>query len=80
MTAAHEPSTPDRVYDAGDTLCGELALTLRSELRAMAPGAVLEVIARDSAARQDLPAWCEITGHTLMRADHPHYWIRRKAD
>lgn len=72
--------TPDRTYDSGDTLCGELALALRTELRAMRPGQVLEVIARDPAAPQDLPAWCEVTGHELCRAEHPRYWIRRKED
>ncbi len=70
----------DRLYDSGDTLCGELALELRAELKTMEPGQVLEVIARDPAAPNDLPAWCGLTGHTLIRAEHPHYWIRRRTD
>lgn len=70
----------DAVLDVGDTLCGELALLLRGELRKMSPGQVLEVIARDPAAPQDLPAWCEMTGHRMLHHEHPHYWIRRRAD
>lgn len=69
-----------RRYEAGSTLCGELALALRRELDHVPPGAVLEVVAHDSAARHDLPAWCELTGHALVGAAHPSYRIRRKDD
>lgn len=67
-------------YDAGDLGCGDLVLELRAQLRALAPGAVLHVIARDPAAPVDLPAWCGLTGHTLLRSDHPHYHLQRKRD
>ena len=80
MTDGPDLPVADRRYDAGDTLCGELALALRTELRGMPPGAVLEVVASDAAAPQDLPAWCELTGHTLVRAEPPRFWIRRKPD
>jgi len=72
------PTRADAVIDVGDTLCGELALLLRAELKKLAPGQVLEVVARDSAAPQDLPAWCEVTGHRMLRAEPPRFWIRRK--
>ncbi len=70
----------DRFFDAGTTLCGELALALRSELRQLQPGQVLEVVARDTAAHADLPAWCSITGHQMLRAEPPRYWIRHKTN
>jgi tRNA 2-thiouridine synthesizing protein A len=73
-----ETPTPDHVVDVGDTLCGELALLLRAELGKLEPGQVLQVVARDPAAPQDLPAWCELTGHAMLRCEHPNYWIRRK--
>ena len=79
-----DPSDPasepghDVELDVGDTLCGELALLLRAELRKLEPGQVLRVVARDPAAPQDIPAWCEMTGNPLIRVDHPNYWIRRK--
>ena len=44
----------------------------------MPPGAVMEVIAHDPAAPEDLPAWCRLTGHRLVRAAHPNYLIQRK--
>ena len=50
------------------------------ELKKLEPGQVLKVVARDPAAPQDIPAWCEVTGHGLELVEPPHYWIRRKAD
>jgi tRNA 2-thiouridine synthesizing protein A len=58
--------------------CGELVLTLRVRLRDMPAGAVLRVIASDPAAPEDLPAWCRLTGHRLLAAEHPEYLIQRK--
>ena len=55
----HSPRA--RCLDVGDVLCGELALLLRKELLGMPPGALLEVVARDPAAPQDIPAWCQMT-------------------
>lgn len=74
------PDTPtaDVRVDVGDTLCGELALLLKKELSKLEPGQVLQVVARDPAAPEDLPAWCELTGHAMLRCEHPDYWIRRK--
>jgi tRNA 2-thiouridine synthesizing protein A len=71
--------TADSFLDVGDTLCGDLALLLREELSKLHPGQVLHVVARDPAAPEDLPAWCELTGHAMLRCEHPDYWIRRKA-
>jgi tRNA 2-thiouridine synthesizing protein A len=65
-------------FDAGDMGCGDLVLELRLRLSPMAPGQVLELIARDPGAPEDIPAWCGMTGHRLLRASPPRYWIRRK--
>lgn len=46
----------------------------------MKPGEQLEVIAHSPGAPADLPAWCRMTGHTLISADHPVYVIQRKED
>jgi len=70
----------DAVLDVGDTLCGELALMLKIELNKLDAGQVIKVIARDPAAPQDIPAWCTLTGHPLLRVDHTDYWIRRRTD
>jgi tRNA 2-thiouridine synthesizing protein A len=70
----------DARWDAGDMACGDLVLELRSRVRALAPGAVLKVTAHDPAAPVDLPAWCGLTGHTMLHPRHPDYWIQRKKE
>jgi tRNA 2-thiouridine synthesizing protein A len=65
-------------WDAGDLGCGELVLELRTRLDRMRQGDVLRLVARDPGAPADLPAWCRLTGHTLLSADHPLYHVRRK--
>jgi len=68
----------DVVWDAGDLACGELLLRLRGRMEAMRPGQVLRLVALDSGAPADLPAWCRLTGQALLSAEHPVYLIRRK--
>jgi tRNA 2-thiouridine synthesizing protein A len=65
-------------WDAGDLGCGELVLELRMRLHTMRPGQLLRLTARDSGAVEDLPAWCRMTGHTLVSQESPVYLIRRK--
>jgi tRNA 2-thiouridine synthesizing protein A len=73
-----ERAAGDGQWDAGHMACGDLVLELRIRLQSMRPGEVLRVTARDPGAPQDLPAWCRLTGHTLVQWEHPEYWIRRK--
>jgi tRNA 2-thiouridine synthesizing protein A len=56
-------------WDAGDLACGELVLELRMRMRQLASGQVLRLTARDSGAPADIPAWCRMTGHTLLHTD-----------
>jgi tRNA 2-thiouridine synthesizing protein A len=68
----------DDAWDAGGMGCGELVFLLAMRMRELRPGAVLRLTATDLGAPQDLPAWCRMTGHPLLRAEHPHYFIQRK--
>ena len=72
------PRAADAQWDAGDLGCGDLVLELRLRMEAMNPGQLLQLTARDPGARADIPAWCRMTGHTLIAAQHPVYQIRRK--
>jgi tRNA 2-thiouridine synthesizing protein A len=67
-----------QIWDAGSMGCGELIIMLAVRLRRMSPGSVLHLVATDPGAREDLPAWCRMTGHTMVRHEHPHYWITRR--
>ena len=60
--------------------CGQLVFELRRRMNELEPGEELEVIAHSPGAPTDLPAWCRMTGHTLVTADHPSYVIRRRQD
>ncbi len=67
-------------WEAGEIGCGQLVFELSVRLNGIKPGDTLEVISNDPGAPVDLPAWCRMTGHTLVSADHPVYVIRRKTD
>ena len=67
-------------WDAGDMGCGQLVFELRTRLNQMKPGDRLELVANDEGAPTDLPAWCRMTGHELVSANHPVYVIERTAD
>ena len=75
-----ESDHPPVVWDAGDMGCGELIVLLRARVRALAPEQILRVIARDAGAPEDLPAWSRLTGHPLVRAEHPVYEFIRKPE
>lgn len=68
----------EEVWDAGALACGELVLELKMRMDRLRPGQVLKLIALDPGAPADLPAWCRLTGHSLVSQAHPMYWIRRK--
>jgi tRNA 2-thiouridine synthesizing protein A len=65
-------------WDAGEIGCARLVIELAQRLERIAPGARLEIVARDPGAPVDLPAWCRMTGHELESAEHPVYVIRRR--
>lgn len=63
------PIEPDVIYDAGPTGCGELIMNLFLTIRKMESGQIIKVISYDPGAREDLPAWCRLQKHTLLRRD-----------
>ncbi|MCA8977725.1 MAG: sulfurtransferase TusA family protein [Planctomycetes bacterium] len=78
-TATAAPPAADADFDAGDLGCGDLVLELKFRLADLPPAAVLQLTARDPAAPVDLPAWCGLTGHTLLHASPPIFWIQRRS-
>lgn len=67
-------------WDAGEMGCGELILKLKVRFQKMPADGVLQLTALDHGAIEDIPAWCRLTGHRLIHAQHPHYWIGRNAE
>lgn len=86
MAAADATPTPAATLDVGHEGCGTLLVVIRKRVKELAPGEVLEVVGYDPGAKEDLPAWCRMTGNRLlaMRGDlaqgEPiHYFIERGA-
>ncbi len=50
---------------------------LKRELQHIEAGELLQVTARNAGAA-DLPAWCRLTRHTLLAAEHPTYVLRKR--
>jgi len=80
MDRAGAPALPEHArFDAGSMGCGELLIELRLRLRELEPGCVLALRALDPGAVEDLPAWCRLVGHTMLRQEPPNYWIQKSA-
>ena len=75
-----EPMAFDEAWDAGDLACGPMLLALRGRLERLEPGQVFRLVTRDEGAPVDVPAWCRLTGHTLLAASHPVYHLSRRKD
>lgn len=80
--ATQPPPAFDEDWDAGDLGCGDLVIRLRFRIKAMQPGQVIRLRATDPGAPEDLPAWCRMTGDTLVHREPAlnRYYIRRKSD
>ena len=76
---------PDEValeLDCRDLLCPMPVIELARRLSDVAVGELLAVVARDPAARVDVPAWCRMRGQEWVRQDSaedgaPRYVVRR---
>ena len=72
--------TWDAELDARGLLCPLPVLKARKRLAALAPGAVLRVLADDPAALVDIPHFCAETGHALVGAGRPRPPVPRLPD
>ena len=54
-------------FDAGDLGCGSgLPQEFRSQIGSMPIGGILEIVARDPSAREDLPSLARLLGHRVL--------------
>jgi tRNA 2-thiouridine synthesizing protein A len=79
VSEANSPSFSDE-WDAGQMGCGELVMLLAGRMKSLAAGQILKLTALDHGAHEDIPAWCRMTGHTLVSSAHPIYFIERRKD
>jgi tRNA 2-thiouridine synthesizing protein A len=59
-------SPTDRTLDATGKLCPLPVILSAREMEKMEAGQVLELLGDDPAILEDIPAWCQETGHELV--------------
>jgi len=71
--------TPVRgtVVDSLGKRCPIPVIELAKAIKNVEVGAMVTVLADDEAAKLDIPAWCEMTGHEYVGAEETAYFIRR---
>jgi 5-methyltetrahydropteroyltriglutamate--homocysteine methyltransferase len=58
---------PDASFDGGDLDCGSgLLLLIRKHIDPLPRGGLLEILSTEGSVREDLPAWCRLTGNDLV--------------
>jgi len=61
------PYSPHVSFDGGDLDCGSgLLLLIRKHIDPLEPGQLLEIRSTEPSVREDLPAWCRLTGNELV--------------
>lgn len=68
-TPSSASGTPDQRLDLSGLKCPLPVLRTNKALRALQPGAVIEVTADDPASAKDFPVYCETAGHALLAAE-----------
>jgi TusA-related sulfurtransferase len=69
----------DLFYDAGSKGCAEGPMDeIAYRMRQLASGQTLEIHATDPSVGEDLPAWCHLSGHQLVKHVGDNYLIQHK--
>ena len=56
----------DKVVDASGLSCPMPVVRAAKEMRGLAPGQILKIIATDRGSLADIPAWADDTGNELI--------------
>lgn len=56
----------DATLDARGLMCPMPIVHLAKKVKELKSGQVLELLADDVGAKEDVPAWCSRTGHSLV--------------
>ena len=64
---SEERITPDRTLDVIGLYCPEPIFRTKEEIENLGIGQVLEILADDPAAEEDITRWAKRTGHQLLK-------------
>jgi len=71
----------DQVLNCKDMRCPRPIVEMAKMMRRMEAGQVLELLANDPVAKNDVPAWCQKTGNQFLTredaADHFKFYVRK---
>ena len=56
----------DKVVDASGLSCPMPVVRAAQEMRGLAPGQILKIVATDRGSLADIPAWADDTGNELL--------------
>ncbi len=67
----------DEKLDCKGMMCPMPIVHITKKMKAMEPGAVLEVVADDVGSKEDVPAWASRTGNELLesREENGNYYF-----
>jgi len=72
------------VLDCVGLYCPAPVMNARETIDRLAPGEIMEVIADDRAAQEDIPRWAKRTGHTLLKSwkdgSELHFLVQKKEE
>ncbi len=71
----------DHVIDIKGLCCSAPVIRLTREFKTYAPGDIILVISDKSSMLSDIPAYCAMTRHELIKQESSdnlyHFWIRK---
>jgi TusA-related sulfurtransferase len=77
LPAAQALLTMEPEQESSGSTCALLTPAIRARLKDLGSGQVLEVRVNDSTAREDIAAWCRLSGNELLAmADEGHQGLR----
>jgi tRNA 2-thiouridine synthesizing protein A len=56
----------DQSLDCVGLYCPMPIVKTTDKIKELKPGEVLEIVADDKGIKQDMPAWCQATGHEFL--------------
>ncbi len=77
LPAAHALLTMQAESENAGSTCALLTPAIKARLKELESGQVLEVRVGDSSAREDVAAWCRLSGNALLAmGDDGHQGLR----
>jgi len=74
----------DHSLDCVGLYCPMPIVKTAEKIKELKPGEVLEVVADDEGIKQDMPAWCQTTGHEFLGTEEEggeiKVYVRKKRD